>query len=208
MTAPNLATIKAAIDNLAKLRSEYDIHINQFGTLRKNFNRTDDAIDKFFGKKNIKPEEVKTTLNKIIGNSKSFTDEITLFGRQLGTINTDITAIKGDLPRMIERLEKVKIPHDADKVSNLVYTRQSGPFEWTPTNNMLLINSTVKGIYRLTLVSRTQFNISSLGSSGVNNVISVIIEKDATQRVTITRADDKSDNVSMTYYVEFVAELK
>ena len=51
VTAPNLATIKTAIDNLAKLRSDYDTHINAFGALRKNFNRTDDAVDKFFNKK-------------------------------------------------------------------------------------------------------------------------------------------------------------
>jgi hypothetical protein len=200
VTAPNLATIKTAIDNLAKLRSEYDTHINQFGTLRKNFNTNDKKADKFFGEK-TKPEDIKMTLENI-------TDQLTLFNRQLETINTDITAIKDDLIRMIERIEKVKIPHNADKVSNLIYTRQSGPFEWTTTNNIILINSTVKGVYRLTLVSQTQFNLSSLGSSGVNNVISVIIEKDATQRVTVTRTDDKLDNVSMAYYVEFVAELK
>jgi len=50
VTTPNLATIKTAVDNLAKLRSEYDTHIAAFGALRKNFNRTDDAVDKFFFK--------------------------------------------------------------------------------------------------------------------------------------------------------------
>ena len=51
--------VKTAIDNLAKLRSEYDAHIAQLGTLRKNFNRTDDAIDKFFGKKISKSKMLK-----------------------------------------------------------------------------------------------------------------------------------------------------
>ena len=56
VTTPNLATIKTAIDNLAKLRSEYDTHIAAFGTLRKNFNRTDDTVDKFFNQKKYQTE--------------------------------------------------------------------------------------------------------------------------------------------------------
>ena len=51
LTKPNLVTIKIAIDNLAKLRSEHDAHISAFGALRKNFNRTDDAVAKFLKQK-------------------------------------------------------------------------------------------------------------------------------------------------------------
>jgi len=50
-TTPNIATIKTAIDNLAKLRSDYDTHIAAFGALRKNFIRTDDAVLFFLAKK-------------------------------------------------------------------------------------------------------------------------------------------------------------
>ena len=70
----------------------------------------------------------------------------------------------------------------------------------------IYINAGVKGIYRLTLVSRTHFNISSLGFSGVN-VISTVIEKDATQPFTITSTDANLKNASVTWYVEFVADL-
>ena len=76
--------------------------------------------------------------------------------------------IKDDLPRIVEQHEKVKILHE--HFNNIVYTLRSGSFKWTPTHNILYINAAVNGIYRLTLVSRTQFNISSLSSSGVNNI--------------------------------------
>jgi hypothetical protein len=36
----------------------------------------------------------------------------------------------------------------------------------------------------------------------------VIIKKNDTQQITIARADGKSDNVSVTYYINFEAELK
>jgi hypothetical protein len=106
---------------------------------------------------------------------------------------------------MTERLDKVKIPHT--QLSNIVYTRKSGTFEWTPTNNVILIQSTVKGIHRLTLVSQIQFNILSLGSSGTNNMISTLIDKDATVQFTITPTDPSIQNASLMWYVEFVAEL-
>ena len=64
-TAPNLATIKDEISAVAGLRLEYDAHITQFSALRRNFNRTDDAVSKFFNKKNVKPEDVKTTIDDI-----------------------------------------------------------------------------------------------------------------------------------------------
>ena len=199
MTTPKLAEIKTAIDNLAKLRSEYDTHINQFGTLKKNFNANDKKIDKFFGEK-TKPDDIKPL--------EDITDQLTQLDAQSKTNIEDITVIKDDLIKIISRAEKVKIPHDANKVSNLVYTRQSGLFEWTTVNNAIIINSTVKGIYQLKIISPIQFNLSSLGLSGVGNAISVIIEKDATQRVTVTRADGKSDNVTVAYFIKFEAELK
>ena len=124
-------------------------------------------------------------------------------GRQLEAVNKDVTMIKGDIPR----LEKVKIPHEREAISNIVYTRKSGSLEWTPKNNVILASSKVKGIHRLTLVSQTQFNISSLGSTGTNNVISPIIEKDATVQFIITSTDANLRNASLTWYVEFVAEL-
>jgi hypothetical protein len=128
-------------DRFTQYDKEFADHIKNYNNFRKNI------IYKFFGSPMVVTPslaEIKTGLDKL--------NELTLFGRQLGTINTDVTAIKDDFSVMKERIEKVKIPHDADKVSNLVYTRQSGPFEWTTTNNMLLINSTVKGIYRLTTI--------------------------------------------------------
>ena len=179
MNAPNLATIKTAIDNLAKLRSDYDTHISQFGALRNNFNRTDDAVDKNLKKKIVKPDDIKTILDVIVAKLI----EITAIDRQLGVINTDVTTIKDDLRRIKLQVEKVKIPHE--RFNNIVYTLRSGSFEWTPTNNILYINAAVNGIYRLTLVSRSQFNISSLSSSGINNMISTIIGKDATEPFTI-----------------------
>ena len=107
---------------------------------------------------------------------------------------------------MIERLEKVKIPHE--RFSNNVYTLRSGSHVWTPETRTLYINAAVKGIYRLTLVSPIQFNISSLSSSGANNVISTIIDKDANKPFTITITDANLTRASVTWYMEFVAELK
>ena len=106
---------------------------------------------------------------------------------------------------MVQILEKVKISHE--RFNNIAYTLRSGSFVWTLANNILYINAAVKGIYRLTLVSRTQFNISSLSSSGVNNVISTIIDKDATEPFTITSTDNNLDSTSVTWYVEFVVDL-
>ena len=68
--------------------------------------------------------EIKTGLDKL--------NELTLFGRQLGTINTDVTAIKDDFSVIKERLEKVKIPHEKKNIKNSVYTTLSGVFDWAP----------------------------------------------------------------------------
>ena len=92
---------------------------------------------------------------------------------------------------MVERLEKVNIPHT--QFSNIVYTRKSGTLEWTPSNNVILVNSTVKGIH----LSQTQFNILSLGSSGTNNMISTVIEADATVQFTITPINPSIQNASL-----------
>ncbi|KAL3859055.1 hypothetical protein ACJMK2_009291 [Sinanodonta woodiana] len=76
---------------------------------------------------------------------------------------------------------------------------ESGSFVWAVTSNILPYTATVKGIYRLTLVSPTQFNISTPSSSGVNNVISTIIDKDATERFTITSTDAHLARASQNY---------
>ena len=106
---------------------------------------------------------------------------------------------------MVRILEKVKIPHE--NTINVVYTLRWGSFIWTLENNTVDINAAVKGIYRLTLVSPTQFNISSLSSSGVNNVISTIIDAGTNERFTIRNTDTNLARASVTWYVEFVADL-
>jgi hypothetical protein len=125
-----------------------------------------------------------------------------VINQKIETINE---VIRDDLPKMVRILEKVKIPHD--KTNNVVYTIQSGFLDWTSENNILNITAAVKGIYRLTLVSSTQFNISSRSSSGINNVISTIIDKDKTERFTITSTDNNLARASVTWYVEFVVDL-
>jgi hypothetical protein len=90
VTEPKLADIKTAIDKLTKLKTEYDAHISKFETLKKNFNSIDEGIIKFFGKKHIKPDDVKTSLDEIDVKLK----EIALLDTKLGTVNTDITAMK------------------------------------------------------------------------------------------------------------------
>ena len=146
-------------------------------------------MDKFLGTPLDKIEIKLPDIKKSIDETKKF-----------------IEAIKDDFPRMITIIEKTKIPHE--KTNNVVYTIQHGSFEWTPTNNKLDITATVKGIYRLTLVTPlAQLNISSSSSSGVNNTISTIIDKDTTEKFTITATDKNLIRVSATWYVEFVADL-
>jgi hypothetical protein len=101
---------------------------------------------------------------------------------------------------MVQILEKVNIPHERN-INNIVYTLQWDSFVWGPTSNVLYIKTAVRGIYRLTLVSPTQFNISSLSSSGVNNVISTIIDADTTERFTITSTDADQGISNMAYTI-------
>ena len=181
-------------DTLANYDKEFDKHVKDYNQFRKN------VINKFFGTPiTVVPSlaEIKTFINV----QREENEKIFILTRQLENIKKDVTIIKNDLPR----LEKVKIPHT--QFSNIVYTRKSGTLEWTPTNNVILVNSTVAGIHRLTLVSQKQFNISSLGSTGTNNVISTVIEKDATVQFTITPIDTSIQNASLVWYVEFVAEM-
>jgi len=65
----------------------------------------------------------------------------------------------------------------------------------------------VKIIYRLTLVSSLQFNISSSSSHGTINTISTIIDAGSIERFTITSTDNNLARVSVTWYVEFVADM-
>jgi ribonuclease HI len=84
---------------------------------------------------------------------------------------------------------------------------ESDSFIWDAVrSNILSYKAIIKGIYRLTLISPTQFNISSSSSYGVNN-ISTIIDKDATERFTITSTDANLARGSVTWYIEFIAEL-
>ena len=99
---------------------------------------------------------VASTLAKIkttIDNTITKLNELNLFGRQL---EADVTTFKNNLPL----LEKIKIPHEKN-ISNMVYTTLSGVFDWAPKINTLTMTASVKGIYRLTIVSLKQFNISS-----------------------------------------------
>ena len=116
-----------------------------------------------------------------------------------------IEIITDDLSKVIDRIDKVKIPHE--KNNNLVYTIKHGSFTWTPTTNKLDIIAAVKGIHRLTIVSPIQFNISSSSTSGTNNTISTIIKKDTAKQFALTTTDNNLAKVSMTWYVEFVADL-
>jgi hypothetical protein len=184
VTTPKLTSIKDSMLELATLQSEYEKHVKQFSSFRKNI------IDKFIGTSFDKIEITLPDIKKSIDELKTFNN-----------------AMRDDATRIISVIEKVKIPHDKSIVNNVIYTIQYGSFAWTPTNNILNITAAVKGIYRLTIVSPTQFNISSSSSSGVNNTISTIIDKDTTEQFTITTADRNLVRVSVTWYVEFVVDL-
>jgi hypothetical protein len=156
-----------------------------------------------------------TTLKNLLGvirESRFISDLITINKKSIEDLKkyvdekkTITDAVKHYFPKMVERLDKVKIPHR--QFSNIVYTLESGSFVWAVTSNILPYTATVKGIYRLTLISPIQFNISTPSSSGVNNVISTIIDKDATERFTITSTDANLARASVTWYIEFIAEL-
>ena len=89
----------------------------------------------------------------------------------------------------------------------MIYTILSGSLDWTPKQNIIDVSVSVKGVYRLTIVSLKQFNISSSSSRGVNNVISTIIDAGTYERFVITSTDANLDKASFTWYLEFVAEL-
>ena len=182
VTTPKLTSIKDSMFELAALQSEYEKHVKQFSMFRKNI------IDKFIGTPFDKIEITLPDIKKSIDDLKTFND-----------------VMKDDATRMISVIEKIKIPHKS--TNNIVYTIQHGSFMWTPTNNILNVTAAVKGIYRLTIVSPTQFNISSSSSSGVNNTVSTIIDKDVSEQFTITTADRNLARVSTTWYVEFVVDL-
>ena len=55
--------------------------------------------------------------------------------------------------------------------------------------------------------SLKQINISSSSSYGVNNVISTIFDAGTPERFTITNTDANLDKVSITWYLEFVADM-
>ena len=69
------------------------------------------------------------------------------------------------------------------------------------------MTASVKGIYRLTIVSLKQFNISSSSSYGVNNVISTIFDAGTPERFTIASTNTNLFKESFTWYFEFVAGM-
>jgi hypothetical protein len=216
-------------DKLTEYDKELAKHITNYNNFRTNI------IYKFFGKQpTVTPSlaEIKTGLDKlneitqqlvtvntvitainsrlgVVREERSISDSIAFIKRSVDNITTDVTVIKEDLIKIIPRAEKVKIPHEEEDIKNNVYTIQQDSFVWDSiTSNILRIRANVKGIYRLTLVSPIQFNISTGSSSGVNNVISTIIEAYADEPFTITSTDANLTKATMTWYLEFVAKLK
>ena len=103
------ALVSTITDKLNEYDKEFDDHLKNYNQFRRNI------INKFFGSPMVvvpSLAEIKTTLDNTITKF----DEITLFGRQLEAINTDITTIKNNLPR----LEQIKIPHEKN-INNIVY---------------------------------------------------------------------------------------
>ena len=76
-------------------------------------------------------------------------------------VTTTNEIIKYFLPRTRAGVEKVKIPHGERHVNNVVYTIQWREMDWVKdTNDRLDFTPTVKGVYRLALISDEQFNIT------------------------------------------------
>ena len=196
----NLAAIKPTTDNIAALRSEYDTHVGLFVTLRTNFNRTDDAVGKFFGKKNVKPGDVKTTLAEI-------TNGIEMIRGSINTQSLGIDANGG-------KLNKLKIPHPAENIVNVVYVVASGTLEWVQTtNNRVTFTPTVAGIYRFTTASNKHFNIIASGVIGIPqswatvvNTVAARVDANIVWTFTIVSSTDTTVlRGSIPWVIEFVS---
>jgi hypothetical protein len=89
----------------------------------------------------------------------------------------------------------------------MIYTVLSGSLDWEPKKNTIRLTVSVKGIYRLTIVSPNQFNISSSSSYGYNNVISTIIDVEEIKQFLITSTDANLAETSFTWYLEFITDV-
>ena len=79
-------------------------------------------------------------------------------------------------------------------------------FEWiSDENDKLDITVPVKGIYRLTLISLTKFDITSSNSVGVNNTISTIIDKDKPEQFAIN--NNTVIRLKIPRCLEFITEI-
>jgi len=262
ITTPNLAEIQTDINKITKLRTDYDTHVAQFAMLRRNFNNTDNVIEKFFikkgtnaeNKKNIKPEDITTTLEdlvvkfnelKLLGDQlANILKSIAEIRTQIETINKDnienlkksvddskiITdIIKDDFEKVIETLDKVKIPIIAkNNISNIVYVIKFGEFTWTKDSAETLNFElpSVKGFYRISLINKlpsegfipfnikietTLNNVIRNGGGGINSVAIFSILDKATNPTNIiaTLSNSQGDIVrtSLTYIVEYLSEI-
>ncbi len=223
--------VSTITDALKNLDEELEKHMTTYTALRRNI------INKFFGTPAVTSPslaEIKSNFDEInminrffgtpavtspsLAEIKSNFDEIKADVRNINNVGLniirdnisnikksieDITKFKTD---NLPLLEKIKIPHEKN-IKNITYTILSGSLDWTPKINIVDVSISIRGVYRLTIVSPNQFNISSSSSKGINNVISTIIDAGTYERFTITSTDANLDKTSFTCYLEFVAKL-
>ncbi len=223
--------VSTITDALKNLDEELEKHMTTYTALRRNI------INKFFGTPAVTSPslaEIKSNFDEInminrffgtpavtspsLAEIKSNFDEIKADIRNINNVGLniirdniinikksieDITKFKTD---NLPVLEKIKIPHEKN-IKNITYTIISGSLDWTPKINIVDVSISIRGVYRLTIVSPNQFNISSSSSKGINNVISTIIDAGTYERFTITSTDANLDKTSFTWYLEFVAKL-
>ena len=189
-------------------------------------------------KKNIKPEEVKTTIDSITVNQQKATDDITAINSRLGAVREDRSisdsiaiikksvddiktvtdVVEEDFPKITSRLDKVKIPHDSSDVKNLVYVirRELDEYFAPFTSQTQILDA--NGLYRFTIVSEYQFNITALidvdgknvtVGKGINTVSAFINNSLEIKAITfkITAVEATVVRASIRWYLEFITEI-
>ena len=184
--SPTLAEIKTFIDNqkptidfadkfftgskledISAKYSDINKHIKElersnFMGLLTNF-FVDNDTKKLFSSAEVNEIDLATIrksisdLKKAVEEQKKSTSPVDKLNADMATHANTVTTLQAS----IDKLDKVKIPHQPAHVSNVVYTVASGILDWVSgaNNGVTFDNNGVSGCYRFTTLHRDPFKL-------------------------------------------------
>ena len=118
-----------------------------------------------------------------------------------------IADINSGIPKIVEKMSMIEIPHQ--QIKNIVYTIVSGSGVWTPENKTIKYTAEVAGVYRMSVLSSVDFRVFTTFPSTDNfsRTVSVVLGIDSEVTFTLESSDKHMASANYWWCLEFVTQL-